>query len=82
MTRSIEPRITVEADLSPQRRKPTVALRVAVGPLVVLYEATLRRFGIVALRPPHGAGGAPGASAAPELEAAIIEAARPYLKAR
>jgi hypothetical protein len=82
MKNTRSPRITVEADLTDTRRKPTVVIRVAVGPVAVLYEATLRRFGIIALRAPHSAGGTPGASVAPELEAAIVEAARPHLCAR
>ncbi|MGG5890180.1 hypothetical protein ACLF3G_23975 [Falsiroseomonas sp. HC035] len=71
--------IEVAGILRETRRKPTAIVRVTLGPLTTTFEVVVRRFNQLVLRAPHGAGGVPAATVSGDLEADIIEAARPHL---
>jgi hypothetical protein len=74
--------IEVTGLLTPHRRNPTAQVRIKAGPLTVWVEVVRRRFGVLAVRYPHGAMGDAAAHVSAELGRRIIAAAEPHLKAR
>ncbi|WP_237214209.1 hypothetical protein [Falsiroseomonas oryziterrae] len=72
-------RIEVVDALIPNRRKEAALVKVALGPVTLWVEVVRRRFGVLALRYPHGPRGAPGAHVSADLARRITDAAAPHL---
>lgn len=59
--------VEVAGVLRATRRKPAAVVTVTLGPMTTTFEVVARRFGVLALRAPHGAGGVPAATVSADL---------------